>query len=366
MKKPESLKKSIGILVLLMTIALPWACTTNNNSSGPTSPGGGGGGTISTATPTKTSTFVPGTTPTFTPTYPVAPPNYLGRFGTASQPNQLYYNGGNLLVAESGVVPEIEQFTLSGSTLTLNGGTQFVITGYPTPNSTPAFTGVTVNLSGPQGFVTIGGTGEVALLDDKADGSANLYIGDFNSLNLPVTTSSYGSVTLNAPLGITADSQFNIYVANTGDGEIDEFTNGFPGPFELHYWNGWAPSNMFKKPSAITCDASGNVYVADKGFNPSVISKFNSGGTVFLQSFSAVAGCVASGLAIDGSGNIYVADSGNNQIEEYDPTGNLLRAWGRSLGNSQFANFTPTCIAFTGTYILVGDAGSNRTIDIFQ
>jgi hypothetical protein len=366
MKQRQSLKKGITILVLLTAIGLPLACTTNNSSS-PTSP------VVHTPTPggPGTSTFTPtvpaGATATFTPTFVIPPPTFMGRVGTAAEPNQLYYNGGNLYVAESGVVPLIEEFALTGSALTFTGGTGFVITGYPTPNSTPAFTGVTVNLSGPQGFVTIGGSGAVALLDDKTDGTANIYVGDFNSLNLPVTTSSYGSNGLSSPLGITADSQNHIYVANTGDGEIDEYDAfGFPGSFPLHYWNGWAPSSLFKKPCAIACDSSDNVYIADKGFSPSVISEFNGGGTVFLQSFSTITGCVASGIAIDGSGDIYVSDSGKNQVEEYDSTGNLLRAWGRSSSSSQFANFTPTCIAFTGTYILVGDAGSNRTIDVFQ
>ena len=372
MKKPESLKKSIGILVLLVTIGLPWACTTNNNSSGPTSPGGGGGGSISTATPTKTSTFLPGTTPTFTPTYPVAPPTWKNNFRTSGAPSQLYFAGSVLLVAETGRYPSIENFTMSGQNAVSLGGANYVITGYPTPGSTPAFQGVTQLLNGPQGFVTLGTSGNVALLDTAPSGAATVYVGSFNSLNLPVTTSGYGAVTLNDPKSITADvpilptDQQHIFVANTGDGEIDMYlAYGFPGSYPTGYWSGWAPSNLFKKPVAITCDTANNIFVADAGYSPSIISKFGPQGTVFDSAITTVAGCVANGIAVDASDDVYVADTGNNQVEEYSPTGTLLTAWGLPLSSTEFFNFKPSCIAFTGTYILVGDTG-NGEVQVFQ
>src|SRR5579859_6224642 len=137
MKKTESLKKSFAILVILLAIALPWACTTNNTSSGPTSPGGGGTTTPGGATATPTQTLVPGTTATFTPTPPGTAPIFVQDISLSIQPNAFYCEPGTtrVMVATGGVtqggdVTMMEIYPGSGPFASTNGNTVWV--GIPT------------------------------------------------------------------------------------------------------------------------------------------------------------------------------------------------------------------------------------------
>jgi sugar lactone lactonase YvrE len=89
------------------------------------------------------------------------------------------------------------------------------------------------------------------------------------------TRNSYGQ-RLNSPQGVAVDSSGNVYIANTGSGLIDKIdTNGnlfrIAGGGALPTETGTAVSNgttspgtQIISPSAITLDASGNVYFSDR------------------------------------------------------------------------------------------------------
>jgi hypothetical protein len=100
----------------------------------------------------------------------------------------------------------------------------------------------------------------------------------------------------------------------------------------------------FSRPSDVTWDRAGNIYVADGLGTNSRIAKFNKDGD-FLKTwghsgsgqnqFSQIRG-----IAADAAGNIYVADAGNKRIQAFDGEGTF---------KSQITNIgTPQAICISG------------------
>ena len=81
----------------------------------------------------------------------------------------------------------------------------------------------------------------------------------------------------------------------------------------------------FNRPSDVTWDRAGNIYVAD-GFGPNNrIAKFNKDGD-FLKTWGQTGSAQGQfngirGIASDAAGNIYVADAGNKRIQVFDGEG---------------------------------------------
>jgi NHL repeat len=177
-----------------------------------------------------------------------------------------------------------------------------------------------------------------------------------------------GPDSLCAPGGAAVDSAGNLYVADTGDNRVLEFTQPFlsgkTSGLAAHMVFGQAGSfttiasgagaDGLHTPTGVAVDATGDVFVADTG-NSRVLEYDNplavGGGTpgtpgsagdttadmVFGQdgSFSTVACnggtaggdvggvgpdslCRPSGLALDASGNLYIDDYGNSRVTEYN------------------------------------------------
>ena len=73
-------------------------------------------------------------------------------------------------------------------------------------------------------------------------------------------------------------------------------------------------------PKGVAVDPSGNIWVADTG--QSRIVEFSSSGA-YLTQFGNAGGdgqlWGPRGVAVDPSGNVWVADEGNNRIAEFSP-----------------------------------------------
>jgi RHS repeat-associated protein len=137
------------------------------------------------------------------------------------------------------------------------------------------------------------------------------------------TFGSYGSGNgqLSSPGGMAFDKQGNIWVTDTENNRVEEFSSG--GTFVRQFGTAGTGNGQFKKPTGITIDGEGNVWVVDTGNNR--IEEFsNTGGylwrfgvagegKVYGAYFNAPTGIAYSPV----NSLLYVADSGNNMIRAF-------------------------------------------------
>jgi hypothetical protein len=196
-----------------------------------------------------------------------------------------------------------------------------------------------------------------------------------------------GAGELDDPTDVATDSSGDVYVADSGNQRIDEFSAG--GSFIRAY--GWGVSDgasqfetctstcqagiagggagQLYAPEGVATDSLGDVYVAD--LSNERIDEFSAAGK-FIEAYgwgvvdgaskfetctstcqAGIAGVGAGqldlsypdGVATDGSGDVYVADSTNGRIDEFSAGGAFIDAygWGVSDGASHFETCTSTC-----------------------
>ena len=105
------------------------------------------------------------------------------------------------------------------------------------------------------------------------------------------------------------DKSGNLFIANAGDNNIEEFDQ----------WNRGSLRNLgCAQPRSPAFDSSGNLYVAN--YSNNTIEKFNSfgQGSVFTST-NLLSGPI--GLAFDSSGNLYVGNHFDGDILEFNSDG---------------------------------------------
>ncbi len=329
----------MALLLMILGSMLPFAC----NTPTPTSSTNNSGHHF--ATPTFTPTNLNGWTSTPTPTFQPMPA-YVGTF-SANAPNGIAYANSAIYVAQGdgAAVSQVEVFNSTTNSLTWtwtnSGGINF-----KWPN------GVAVNSAATTAYVL-----------DAGD-SSNNYNGVVYALApaatpTPLTSwTTYGSTSLNEPGGIALDTAGNVYVADTGNGLLEEF--GSAGTTIASWSNGSA------YPIAVTVDSSNNVYLAD-GNNDQVIVLSPNGSSFTVASqwnlppvyYSQDGGGLDYyGIAVDASKNVYVADYYNSQVEVYTHTGTQLGVFsGNQSGATPLAG--PDGLLLYNSDIYVADYDSN-------
>jgi DNA-binding beta-propeller fold protein YncE len=97
-------------------------------------------------------------------------------------------------------------------------------------------------------------------------------------------------------------------------------------------------TDLFNRPTDVTWDAAGNIFVADGAAGNTRIAEFDKNGK-FIRSWGkkgTATGQFASvdSIAADAQGNIYAADSGNKRVQVFDNTGTFKTAF-TNVGNAQ-------------------------------
>ena len=110
----------------------------------------------------------------------------------------------------------------------------------------------------------------------------------------------------------------NIFVANYLGNTVSEFDS------TGNLINATFVSGV-NKPSGMAFDKAGHLYVANQGGVKNTVSEFDTNGTLITDSF--IPGLnTPEGLAFDTNGNFFVVNSGDNQVLEFDSSGqNLIR-----------------------------------------
>ncbi|HMH22983.1 MAG TPA: NHL repeat-containing protein [Puia sp.] len=187
-------------------------------------------------------------------------------------------------------------------------------------------------------------------------------------------------VQFNGPAGIAADASGNFYVADTYNNvirKIDPFavTTTFAGNGTSGYVDGPGLSAEFNRPSALTVDNLGNIWVADTWNNrirkitpAGVVSTFAGNGVFgFLNGTGTAAEfSLPYGITVDRARNLYIADYGNNVIRKITPAavvttyaGDGIQGWNDGPATSaEFALPIGLCVDGNGN-VYVGDMYNN-------
>jgi NHL repeat-containing protein len=166
------------------------------------------------------------------------------------------------------------------------------------------------------------------------DSGGNVYVADeFNSFIRKITPEGVVSTltgTSAFPSGVAVDSAGNIYFSVYFF--IQKFTPAgmmmttLAGTYGDGIADGTGATASFRRPSGVAVDGTGNVYVAD--FGNDTIRKVTPSGVVTTLAGRASASGSAdgtstaasffrpSGVTVDGAGNVYVADQANDTIRK--------------------------------------------------
>lgn len=157
----------------------------------------------------------------------------------------------------------------------------------------------------------------------------------------PATVASLGAV------GVTLDAAGNIYIADDHNRRIRKVNSlgvitTIAGGGSSIVNSGPATAISLLGLSSVQVDASGNVYLVEKGYYR--VRKVNTVGFMSIlagtgsSTFSGDGGPASAAalnnpvdIAIDGAGNVYIADKGNNRIRKVNAAGDISTIAGNGI-----------------------------------
>jgi len=263
-----------------------------------------------------------------------------------------------------------------------------------------SFTGPVGGSFREPGAVAVDGSGDTWVAD--AGHSRVLQLGPTGQYLAQVGSQGSGPGQFQGIRGIATNTAGDLYVCDYGNGRVQEF--GPKGEYLRQFGAGGEPGHLLY-PSAVTVDATGNVWVLSFY---GVLQEFSATGEARTrlgeyESFSFATGLAVSagnlyvveylrsrvrelnpatgslirtidqagsetgksrfpwGIATDpSSGNLYISEPGNSRVQAFTPEGTYLNGFGTAgTGEGQFANPTSLAIEPNGD-ILITDTTNNR------
>jgi len=155
------------------------------------------------------------------------------------------------------------------------------------------------------------------------------------------------STGLNQPSGVAVDGSGNVYIADTNNNAIEEWSAPAQAVSTLI-------STGLNRPSGVAVDGSGNVYIADTS-NGAI--KEWSAATQQETMLVSTGLNQPSGVAVDGSGNVYIADTDNNAIKEmpYAFVGPASLTEPASAGSGSLLPVLPATVSLAGVFTPASD-----------
>ena len=167
---------------------------------------------------------------------------------------------------------------------------------------------VSTNLNGPWGVAV--------------DGAGNVYIGDSGNNAIKEWTVANNTVAtlvgsgLNNPTALAVDSAGNVFFDDTYNNAVKKWTAASGSVTTLL-------SNLWFSPYGVAVDGAGDVYIDDTGHN--AIRELTPNGNLITLVSSGLS-TASSGVAVDIAGNVYIADSFNVAIKKWTAANNSVTA----------------------------------------
>jgi hypothetical protein len=197
------------------------------------------------------------------------------------------------------------------------------------------------------------GSGFVTPLAAAVDSSGNVYVADASGVVKvapPFTPPSNGVMTristIGGVTGIAVDGVSNVYLADSKHGLVVKIA---ASGATTTIGSGW------KHPSAIAV-AAGYTYVADSALHAVRIISPSGAATFARASFSK-----PSGISLDKYGDLYVADTASNQVTELAPP--FTRPIVRIVSSNSFLAPDGVAVDKLGN-IFIADAGNRRLVEL--
>jgi sugar lactone lactonase YvrE len=227
-------------------------------------------------------------------------------------------------------------------------------------------------LWGPSG-VAVNAAGDVFVADSNNNRVQEWAPGATNGVTVAGSSSGVagsGVSQLNDPYGVAVDSLGDVFVLDTNNNRVQEWTPGATSGMTVAGGHGAGPAaNQLNFPEGIAVDSSGDVYVADT-FNNRVQewTPGASSGVTVAGSNSGADGSGANqltnptGVAVDSSGNVYVADTFNNRVQEWAPgaTSGTTVAGGTEGSAADQLSFPDGVAVDSSRNVYVADTGNDR------
>ncbi len=198
-------------------------------------------------------------------------------------------------------------------TITIGGVTLTVIqAGYGYQAASLVTNLVSTGLSNPEG-VAVDHAGNVYIAD-TGDAAIKEWSPSGNTLTTLVSSG------LAYPQGVAVDGSDNVYIADPGNNSV--FSLSPTNSVLTFLVSGYLPSlGEYVQPTGVAVDGSGNVYFSD-AYHDAVDEWTAANGNVTAVVSSGLA--YPQGVAVDFADNVYIADTYHDAVEEYTPVNGQL------------------------------------------
>ncbi|MBV9819337.1 MAG: hypothetical protein JOZ07_13465 [Solirubrobacterales bacterium] len=193
--------------------------------------------------------------------------------------------------------------------------------------------------AGPDGSVYIADAEANQVYRVTPSGILTQFAGQPDDVAGPATPGPAASSRLNDPSDVAVDAAGNVYIADTGNDQVDKVTpagtlsvlagHGAPGAAA----GGSATASGLRGPLGVAAGPDGDIYIADTG--NSAVERVTPTGTLAIVAGTGTAGAAVPGRAtssplngprgvdVDATGDVFIADTGNRRVEEVGPGGYL-------------------------------------------
>ena len=144
---------------------------------------------------------------------------------------------------------------------------------------------------------------------------------DNNGSNcVAVGTSGTNPGQFGLPFGIALDGAANVYVSDSGNGNVQKFNSNLSSPSIII--PGGVSLGQLSNPQAIAVDSQGNLLVSD-ATSVGRVQKFTTAGAFITSLNHPPMGPFgpggSEGIALDDSNNVYIADINEGNIDVFKP-----------------------------------------------